>query len=150
MSRVHPGKPNPVPFLYSFRLEFSKDIKQPSYPRYVAMKNSFDRKAEEIPRIKSVRDGFALRTPNKNNLFITWFYTPPTSIESNTSQIGISVAQDFHQHIETLDGVVTTLPYAVKVFNKLSPLPLQQEAIDRTIRIARESDLIRYKAFRRR
>lgn len=148
ITRIHPSQPRTAPFLYSFSLGFSEDIGDMPSQRIQTLRRSFDRKAKKIPKLKEETDRFTLKTPDGNGLLVYWHYSQPSSQQSNITRTEINLYQDFDKKIETLDGVIASLPYAVRVFNQLSPLQFEREAVERAIRIARESDLIKHKSLR--
>jgi len=150
ITRVHPGKPSDIPFLYSFCLELRKNSEDMDPQTMQRIDRSFDRRVKKIPGITEERHGLVFRTPDENELLVNLDCYPNTFSSESETQIGITVAQDFDKQIQSLDRVVASLPYAVGVFNQLSPLQIEQEVVDRTIRIARESDLIRHRSLRRK
>ncbi len=148
IERSMQGERSPTPFLYSFNLYARTDKETLSPKQRETQRKKFIGLASKLPGFKELpNDGYFIEYQNPDqNVLISATY-PSVSTQTH---INLNVTSNHDRREETLDKAIASLPYAVKVFNQLSPYQLKQEAVDRVMQIAQERDLIKPKLKRRK
>jgi hypothetical protein len=149
IERLMQGERSPTPFLYSLMLHASTDKESLSARQRETQRRKQMGLASKLPGFKTLPNGdncFSVYENPKKNISVSCMY-PVLNTDTHIS-IFVKTINDTRE--VTLEGAIASLPYAVRVFNQLSPYQLKQEAVDRVIQIAKESDLIKPKLKRRK
>lgn len=124
-----------LPFTYSFMIN-SHQEKPQDYKEIEKMKAEFMKQVSQMSgfQFEKQRDNFVdYVNPQHHNILVDW-------INSSDSWITIGVIQE--RKLPELNQVIQSLPYAVNIFNTLSPYKLEQEVVEESISIARKSNLL--------
>jgi len=127
-----------LPFTYSFMIN--------SYQPIPRRQKDIKRLKKEFKDRMSNKPGFILDSdeddlvdyvnPGQHDILVDWI----NHSGSDNPHITIGVIQA--KKLPELDQVIQSLPYAVEIFNELSPNKLEQEVVDRSIAIARQGNLV--------
>lgn len=146
IERSMQGERSQTPFLYSFNLYACTDKETFSPRQRETQRRKFIGLASKLPGFKELpNDRYFLEYQNPGqNVLISATYP------SLNTQPNIDFFVRSNERQDTLEKAIASLPYAVEVFNQLSPYQLEKDVVDRVMQIAQESDLIKPKLKRRK
>jgi len=123
-----------LPFTYSFMINSNQPIPWRQKNIEKLKREFIDRmsKKQEFILDQDREDFVGYVNPEHHDILVDWIRLD--------SSITLGVIQA--KKLQDLDQVIQSLPYAVDLFNQLSPHKLEQEVVDRSIAIARQSDLV--------